>query len=263
MNSYAQTNIQLFNQLRCTDYSNKELVYVREAYELATRLFTGLYQPSRKAFIDHLVGTASILASLHRPIEVVTAGLIHAAYLHGDFGSFRRSISDAKRKQVRQAVGEEVEEYIARYTTLLWNRQTISAVRDGLEALGPIDRDVLLMRLANELELYLDLGALHCCNAKSFQQSIERYGPIMVDMADKLGFFALATELTRVFRETALDETPVELRSRSNWTRASLIAPKSYRKQLSLVVWHQLRRLSWVQIVLQKIMKVAGIRLNH
>jgi len=119
------------------------------------------------------------------------------------------------------------------------------------------------MHLTNTLELHLDLGALCCCNAEGYQQDIERHGALIIDMADKLGFPALATELTRVFKETTAGEIPRELRSRSKQTRAFLIVPKSCRKQLPLAVWHQLHRLSWVQIVLQRIMKVAGIRLNH
>ena len=86
MHAYAQTNVQLFNQLQSEGYSKKDRERVREAYEFAMRLFTSLFLPSGKTFIDHLVGTASILASLHMPVEIVAAGLIHAAYLHGDFG---------------------------------------------------------------------------------------------------------------------------------------------------------------------------------
>jgi hypothetical protein len=183
--------------------------------------------------------------------------------MYGDFGSFRRAISDAKRQKVRQAVGEEVEEYVAKYSTLSWNRQTIPAIHNGLEVLSPIDREVLLMRLANTLELYLDLGALCCCNAEGYQQGIERHGALIIDMADKVGFPVLETELARVFKETATGEIPRELRNRSNQTRAYLIAPKSYRKRLPLAVWHRLRQLSWVQMGLQKALKVTGIQLHR
>jgi Domain of unknown function (DUF6817) len=263
VDSYAQTNIQLFNQMRSEGYPDQEVARMRDVYEFALRLFPGLYQPCGKPFIDHLIGTASILAFLHRPVEVVAAGLIHAAYLHGNFGSFRRGISNAKREKVRQAVGKEIEEYIVRYTALRWTGKTISAIQDGFDALGPIDREVLLMRLANTLELYLDLGALCCCNAESYQQGIERHGALIRDMADRLGFPTLAAELARVFRETTTGGIPRELRNRSNQTRAYLIAPKSYRKRLPLAVWHQLRQLSWVQMVLQKALKVAGIQLHR
>ena len=64
-------------------------------------LFAGLFLPSGKTFIDHLVGAAGILLPyLHMPVELVAAGLIHAAYLHGDFGGATKGISEIKRKQL-------------------------------------------------------------------------------------------------------------------------------------------------------------------
>ncbi len=76
MNYYAQTNIQLFGQMLREGYSNADLGCVRNAYELVMWLFTGIYRPSGKAFVEHLVGTAGILSSLHAPVEVVAAGLL-------------------------------------------------------------------------------------------------------------------------------------------------------------------------------------------
>ena len=119
MHAYAQTNVQLFNQLRSEGYSKKDLSFISDTYEFGMRIFAGFYLPSGKPFLDHLVGTASILAWLRAPVEVVAAGLMHAAYLHGDFGSARRGVTEAKREQLRRVVGNEVEEYIARYDRLL------------------------------------------------------------------------------------------------------------------------------------------------
>ena len=67
MHSCAQTNIQLFNQLRRDAYSDGDLNLVRHAYESAMVLFSGRFQPSGKSFIAHVVGTASILAWLRLP----------------------------------------------------------------------------------------------------------------------------------------------------------------------------------------------------
>src|SRR5688572_20530292 len=77
VHSYAQTNIQLFNQLRGDGYSKADLGLVRDAYELAMLLFSGRFQPSGKSFIAHVVGTASILAWHRLPAPVVAAGLLH------------------------------------------------------------------------------------------------------------------------------------------------------------------------------------------
>lgn len=239
MRPYARTNIQLFNQLRGEGYSNEDIGYVQNAYELAMQLFTCIYRPSGCTFISHLVGTASILATLHVPIKLIVTGLLHAAYEHGDFGIIGiGTIPNAKRKYVKHAVGDEVEEYVARYTNLEWNSQTIPVIWNSLDALDHKDREVLLIRLANELEDNLNLGALYCHNAERRKRYIERWGPNMVEMAYKLEFPALAAELEHVFEETVSGTIPPELCSRNGRDRAYLIPPKSYQKGLTGVIYH-------------------------
>jgi (p)ppGpp synthase/HD superfamily hydrolase len=282
MHSYAQTNAQLFNQLRSEGYSKEERERVRQAYEFGMRLFTGLFLPSGKPFIDHLVGTASILASLHVSVEIVTAGLIHAAYLHGDFGGIRQGISEAKRKQVKDVVGEEVEEYVVRYDRTLLNWETIAVLRDTLAELGSVDRDVLLMRLVNELEHNLDLGGLYYARCekeqKGLQRHMERYGPIMVHMAEKLGFPSLSVEMEATFKSITSAELPLEPCVRTNEQVAYLVVARSYRVRF-WIIWsrkgHRLfstildraRRLYWkipepISGWLRTVFQLSGIKVK-
>jgi hypothetical protein len=64
MYPFAQTNLQLFHQLRNAGYDEADLVCIHQAYQLACQVFTGFFRGSGKPFIAHLVGTASILATL-------------------------------------------------------------------------------------------------------------------------------------------------------------------------------------------------------
>jgi len=244
MHAYAQTNVQLFNQLRSEGYSDNEPAFIRDAYEFAMRIFSGLYLPSGKPFIDHLVGTASVLVSLHAPVQVVAAGLMHAAYLHGDFGSVKIGISNAKRAQLRRVVGDEVEEYIARYDRLLLTPRDISLLQDTLDQLGPIDRYVVLMRLANELEHHLDFGGLYFTQNEKRQRGHQRYmesrGPQLVQLAERLGFRSLAAEMEMAFRNVAAVELPLEPCIRCEYNVAYLIAPRSYRRCFSVTSWRKL-----------------------
>ena len=247
--SYTQPNLQLYQQLLRDGYSNEDLASIFSAYELARHLFTCLYRASRKTFISHLIGTASILASLRVSVNVVAAGMIHAAYFRGDFGDGKEEISDAKRTQVRKVVGQEAEEYVARYATLPWTRKTILAMRSSIATLGPIDRGVLLIHLANELEEHLDLGVLYCPGAKKRKERIQKIGPMLVDLAEMMGFPSLAAELARVFSETLNAEVLPELRSQSASDGAFLVIPFSYRRRLSVqsrqklaAAKHRLRR---------------------
>lgn len=238
MHSYARTNVQLLNQLRRDGYSSTELGCIRDAYELAMVLFTGQYQPSGRTLIDHVVGTASILGALHATVEVVAAGLIHAAYDYGDFGGRRKGISEAKRKQVRHAVGGQVEEYVARYTALHWDVQTSLSIRDNVATLDRIDRDVVLMRLANHLELLLDLSLLYTSSEGGAQKYIDRFFPPMVDIAYKLGYPTLAAEISQRCSENTSNNIPMELRRTNGPRHVYLIAPKSYRRPFSMA-FHQ------------------------
>jgi (p)ppGpp synthase/HD superfamily hydrolase len=243
MHTYAQTNVQLFNQLRSDGYSKKERACLLNSYEFGMRIFTGLYLASGKPFIDHLVGTASILASLHAPVEVVAAGLLHAAYLHGDFGSIRKGVSKAKREQVRRAVGEQIEEYIARYDRLPLGLQKTAALHNRFDDLDTLDHTVLLMRLANQLEHHLDLGALYFPGEKEqqgHQRYMEAYGPLVVTMAERLGCSSLAAELRMALGRIAAVEPPLEPCVRCKDTSAYLIAPGSYCQWFSVTSWRKL-----------------------
>jgi (p)ppGpp synthase/HD superfamily hydrolase len=236
MRAYAQTNLQLFDELRREGYSDRDVARVRDAYELAARLFAGVMLPSGKLFIDHVVGTAAILAALRAPGDVVAAGLIHAAYFRGDFGTIGKSISNAKREEIKGSVGAAIEEYVAAYDAMGWDSKTIPALRDGVDKLDRIDRHVLLIRLANELEHRLDFADLYSDNAEWLQRYMERYRSAMLDMARDLGFPALAAELAQAFSEAASGEIPSEARSRSRQPRSYIVSPKSYCRRRWIAV---------------------------
>ncbi len=228
MPAYAQTNVELLNQLRRVGYAEADQVRVRSAYEVALGLFTASFRPSGKTFLAHLVRTASILAELrdreegpgstispqplHSPPRLVVAGLLHAAYSHGEFGTSAFGISRAKRERLRAALGDDAEALVARYTNLPFGGEHLAALVHGLNEVGPLDREVLTMRLANELEEHLDLGVLYCPNAEERLAWADRYGGLCVEMAERLGFPALAQQLVAAFEETRTAIVPVALR---------------------------------------------------
>lgn len=239
MHYYAQTNIQLFNQLQLEGYSADDLSRIHAGYALATQLFSGLYRPSGKTFIAHVVGTASILAACGAPVWTVAAGLLHAAYEHGDFGDRPSGITQTRRTQVRNAVGEAAEARIARYAILHWRPHQIL---ERLATLDSLDRDALFIRLANELEDHLDCGVLYCPNAESRRKRSEARSAIVVDLAAQLGYPSLATELEKVYRDTGVTEISAQLRNHGDRTRAYLVLPTSYRKKFSVLLNRKIRK---------------------
>jgi (p)ppGpp synthase/HD superfamily hydrolase len=236
MHSFAQTNIQLLNQLCDDGYSTTEILPIVTSYETAMRLFTGLFRASGKTFIAHLVGTASILGRLRASSSVVAAGLLHAAYSSGDFADGRKGITNSRRDWLRSRVGTEIEEYVSRYAALKWTQDTAPVIWREIENLQFIDRDVLLIRLANELEEFMDFGILYSGEERRRQSTdgnaVER---LMVQMAEKLGYPVLAAEMDKAFSETIRAEIPSALRGGYGQDVSFLIAPQSYQRVMDAV----------------------------
>jgi (p)ppGpp synthase/HD superfamily hydrolase len=242
MDGRAQTILQLFNQLGREGYANSELASIRNTYELAIRLFTGYFIASGRTEIAHVVGAASVLGWLRQPAPVVSAALIHNVYVNGDFGDGGYGISQARRQYIRRAVGGGVEEYAYRFPALKWNARTIPSIGDRLDALDPIDRQVLLIRLADQLDHHRNLGGFYYHGGvKKCRENVRRNGRHVAEIAEKLGYPALAAELERVLKETLSAEIPVEVSERDG-RRSGLIVPRSYRKRLPVFFREKLNR---------------------
>jgi len=230
MKYYAQTIVQLMKQLYDNGYSKTDLERMTVAYQLAMELFTGLYRPSGKTFISHVVGTASILCELHVRGELIAAGLLHAAYEQGDFGTWVKGISPDKRDKLRKTLGGEVENYIAHYTSLRWTEKTIPEIYKKFRLFSQIERDVLVVRLANELEDLSELGVLYCYSAPAKSRHYSRIALPMIDMADEIGFPRLAEELNEAVVNTLAEKAFEELKS--NYKGVRLLVPSSYTKSV-------------------------------
>jgi (p)ppGpp synthase/HD superfamily hydrolase len=172
------------------------------------QLFGSRFQSSGKHFLSHLVGTASILVALQQPIDIVAAGLLHTAYINGDFGTEPCGMTLEKRERVRGVVGDFTEDLIVHYTQLKWDSDTIPAIAARIDRLYSRERQVLLIRLANELENLLDLGILYCGNADQRRKQIGSSLYLFVKMSHRLGFPSLAQAFSRVFREVISSEIP-------------------------------------------------------
>ena len=255
---YAQTNLQLYKQLRAAGYPDADLKLVRAAYDLGMRVFPASFRGSGKPLLAHLVGTASILVSVGQSPTVVTAGLLHAAYALGDFGDGRPGMTAVKRDRVRAAVGPTVEDLVARYTAFDWNKNTIPSIRARVGSLTPIERDVLVIRLANELEDHLDYGVLYCGNGEKRREYIRSPLNQSVDMARSLGLTALARELEEAFSETLSEELPAALRTPHDYT--FMQPPASHSPRLKVAARRYLDARPRLARVVHPFVAAAGLR---
>ena len=191
----AQTNLLLYQQLHGLGYSSDALTRIRGSYEMATTLFAGQFRSCGRPFIAHLVGTTSILAELRVAEPVVAAGLLHAAYAQGDFGLIRWR---HRRDHLRRMVGSEAEDLVWRYDQLRWYGGGAGVQFDRLETLDEIERTIILMRLANELDDHMNF-ARQLSGERDYDHGQQR--DIVVRMAERLGRERLAMALRQVYAE--------------------------------------------------------------
>jgi (p)ppGpp synthase/HD superfamily hydrolase len=226
----AQTNIQLYNQLRRQGLSRDELVLVHRAYELLTTLYSGYYQGDGKPFVAHGVGVASIMADLGQPAEIVAMALLHAVYGNADFGDGAGSgATPSRRELVREAVGEEVEGLVFRFADLRVHPDTIEHDRRALAELDETDRRLQLVAIADHVEKYVDLGVLYFGDDEEIVSWTERIGSDLIELANELGEPRLAEMVSAAFAEAAAEaeNVPPELRTSDGRRHLQLVVPRS------------------------------------
>lgn len=210
MYRYAQTNLQLYEELRARGISDLDLRKVAEAYDFALRLFGGRYRGAGKPFLAHLIGTASVLLQHGASLPVVIAGLLHASYRHAEWGNWRYGETAARQRRLVEVVGQEVEELIRRYNGFDFMGFQNQATEEAVAGLSPLDRQVLLMGLANDLEECLDRGLLYA-EPDHREEDLNRL-PAWAKVAEVMGHQELAEELRGAYEESkagaALDDLP-------------------------------------------------------
>ena len=232
MTFVAQTNLQLYRQLSEHGFSLEDLEYMHHVYHLAIKLYPSLFRPNGKEHLAHAVGTASILCSLQKRVSIIAAGLLHAAYQNGEFPSWRKGPTKANRNYIQKIVGQETEEHIAHYFHLNWDSKNLEHLREHFTGLSILDRDSLLIRLADLLEKCVDLGTLFSSKGGGPRQSILKKGQTRVDLAVKLGYPALAEQLQAAHEAVLKGEVPSILCNSNGAKRDFLLTPLSFRLKL-------------------------------
>jgi (p)ppGpp synthase/HD superfamily hydrolase len=243
----AQTHLQLFQQMRTKGYSAADLTAVAEAYRTATKLFADRYRPCGRPFVSHLVGTSAILVWLKAPLPIVIAALLHAAYQEGDFANSLEGMTLRKRKKLRAVIGAEAEELVAVYTLSSRSLTGIRASYARFNQMSSVERDILLIQLANELDDYRDLASNHAANADERISVIQQCGSQQAEMAEWLGQPALAQALRDTYAESIATIVPKSLLS--GFAYGYEIVPNSWQvrynilaRRLAVKIGNRLRR---------------------
>jgi hypothetical protein len=241
----AQTNIQLYNQLRDADLPLDDIVLVRRSYELLASLYPGYYQADGKPFVAHGVGVTSILAWLDQPAEILAVGLLHNVYGNADFGDGSRSgATPFRRRLVREAVGERVEHLLGRFTDQRIHVRGIDDLQRDLGARDDTERRLLLVDLADHLEKYIDLGVLYFGDDDWLVRLSDRLGSDMIEIANALDEPKLGEMLSTAFAEATAHagDVPAELRAGDGRAHLKLVVPRSCRRRLRVRLRDQAER---------------------
>lgn len=231
MYAFAQTIIQLYNQLQEKGYSQGDLLFVKKTYDLAIQLFSGRFQENGKEFISHCVGTASILASLGQSVDIVATGLIHNVYWTGDFGDGERGITRKKQLYIRQTLGSNVENLVSCFNSFQWGEKFFPRIHASLAAMTQLDQTIVLLYLADNVEHNLNFGSTYY-SAQERSSYCPSNGNLMIEMANILGFPFLAQHLEAVQRQNAEIQIPQEFHSTH---RRGFLIPKSLTKRWLLI----------------------------
>ena len=243
----AQTHLQLFQQMRSNDYSADDLAKTATAYQAATKLFANRFRPCGRPFVSHLVGVGAILAWLRAPVSMVIAAMLHAAYQEGDFAYSLEGMTPRKRKRLRAVIGAEAEELVAGYTVGSRSLTGIIASHARFHQMSPVERDILLLQLANELDDYRDLASNHAANAAERIAVIQQCGPHQVEMAEWLGRPELARALRETYAQSIAAFVPQPLLSEFAYgyeivPESCQIRPNILARRLGVKIRNRLRR---------------------
>lgn len=208
-----QTNLQLYRLLHERGAAPETLAAIGAAYDAARQLFAGSYRANRKHFLCHLVGTAGALANWGESVEVIAAGLLHSAYLYGEFGDGKRGAAPSRRKWVASLVGEHAEGLIAAYTEASWNRPTgeiVAAARASRLA-----RELAVIKLADVLDEVSDAGPAYCPQRPvGFRATAgDASEPALLDLANAIVGQAAVDDFRSAFELLAAWSPPACLKS--------------------------------------------------
>jgi (p)ppGpp synthase/HD superfamily hydrolase len=240
---FAQTNVQLFNQLVHAACPPDDMVLIRRAHDLAIRIFAGLYRPSGKSFMDHVVGTASIIHQARGKPVLTAAGLLHSAHSEGDFGFPGRLSMRFRNHRITNAVGDEVAAYVRMYDELAREPRDADRLLEQVDGMSQAWRDIAALRVANEIEDHLNGGTLYCHHAASHRQRLGERREVLAGLARRLELPALERAVDRVFDECARLTVAPELLQRAPRPRSYRLLPGSCRRSAWLFLYEETRRL--------------------
>lgn len=194
----AQTRSDLLDLAERQGYSGGDLRSLSDACARAQLVMNAGYRPCGRPFLNHLIGTASVLARYGFRIDVVVAGLLHAAYTHCPPVQSGAAAAVAQIEMLLGGRDSAVERLVHNYT--LRESQLAAITVDRVGDLTTHDAELLMLVAANELDMHLS-GEIRYTGRTD---AIGASGLEVIDaVADRIGARGLAASLRRCIAEAA------------------------------------------------------------
>ncbi len=212
MATYALTYPQLMNQALQAEVNMHGLLRIQAAHDFAEAMVDGMYRAQGVPFLTHLIRTASIALAHEMSLCTVLASMAHAAFILRKFeGSRRQAFRSAHQRDLRAALGDDVERRVTAYEQLPWHQAgALQTHRRNLESYDTLTRDVLAMRLANELEDLLD-GALAFTQVPTEGLLDPERRQDCMALAEQMDLATLARELSQAYLQHESMRVPAAL----------------------------------------------------
>ncbi|HET9046777.1 MAG TPA: glycosyltransferase [Casimicrobiaceae bacterium] len=155
LEALCQTRSALLDAAARIGYRPDELEFIARAYHIAHMLADAGYRPCGRPFINHLVGTASVLVHYGLRAEAVAAGLLHAAYTHSPPHSGGSRAALTLVREMLGGRGHAIESRVRAYTRASANGVSMRSAGGDVGAMSLPEAEVAVVDAANELDMHL------------------------------------------------------------------------------------------------------------
>jgi hypothetical protein len=151
----CQNRSELLELAQTRGYDSAQVALLSDACRVAQVLMDGGYRPCGRPFINHLIGTASVLLRYDYRIELVAAGLLHAAYTHSPpHPGGTRAAADT----ITAWLGgpqSAIEQRVRAYTLRGGEARYADLDEAGIGMLSVHEGEVLVLAAANDIDMLL------------------------------------------------------------------------------------------------------------
>lgn len=151
----VQTRSALLDLAFVRGYLPHERATIAHHCDVAAILMNGGYRPCGRPFVSHLIGTAGVLVRYGFRVDVVLAGLLHAAYTHCPELPPGQKSSIETVRDVLGGAGSPLERRVRAYSRRGEDLESLASQLDRVDELLVDDAEIVAMVAANEVDMTL------------------------------------------------------------------------------------------------------------